>query len=43
MTSYFENNEYHHFVLEFCPGGDLYQYLRSKGKITIDVAKKVMA
>jgi len=32
LVNTFEDNDNHYLMLEFCEGGDLFQYLKSKGK-----------
>ncbi len=40
--SYFRAGQYHAFVMEYLPGGDLAEYLRKNGRTTVDYAMKIL-
>jgi serine/threonine protein kinase len=39
---YFDTPKYHHFVLDFCPGGELYFHMKQTGKFKEQVARAVV-
>ncbi len=42
MHYYFETDKYHNFILDFCPGGELYFHLRKEGKFQEKIAKGIL-
>jgi len=43
MHQYFETPTHHNFVLDFCPGGELFFHLHSLGKFSEEVSRYVFA
>lgn len=43
MHYYFESEREHCFIVDFCPGGELFTHVHSKGKIKEHIAKKLIA
>lgn len=38
---YFETQSHHHFVIDFCPGGELFFHLRKQSRFKEQIAKTV--
>lgn len=42
MHHTFETDKYYHYVLDFCPGGELFFHLHNYGKFDEKVAKVIL-
>lgn len=42
MEAMFESDTHFHYVLEFCPGGELYFHLKREGKFNEKLAKRIL-
>ena len=43
MHAYFETTTHYHFLLDFCPGGELFFHLKKRGKFSEDVSRMIFA
>lgn len=43
MHQTFETEQYYHFVLDFCPGGELFFHMNHYGKLNEKVVKLIIA
>lgn len=42
MHQSFETGKYYHYILDFCPGGELFFHLKKYGKLDEKVAKAII-